>query len=174
MRASIWHLSLVHLDLTGSLGSLENAGFMGRSPESHPLRQILKYQKTFSSVRRPSNILGFIQFFETSQMAATSCNFAEGCAMNTETKRTNEEDRMTAIGLFNYAHSYWSSASELHKLKISNITHPKAPVYFLYVHAVELFLKSNLRLTKTPKELKQIKHGATALMIACKSPFRKK
>ncbi|WP_171175798.1 hypothetical protein [Ruegeria sp. HKCCA4633] len=56
---------------------------------------------------------------------------------------TNDE-RTTAIGLFNYAHSYWASASVLQGSNL-DATHPDAPVNYLYFHAIELFLKAYLR-----------------------------
>lgn len=54
------------------------------------------------------------------------------------------EDRATSIGLFNYAHSYSVSAIELQDSEV-RVTHPDAPVYYLYYHAIELYLKSYLR-----------------------------
>ena len=57
---------------------------------------------------------------------------------------SDEDDRTTEIGLFNYAHSYWRSAVALHKAKV-RATHPDSPVWFLYFHAIELYLKSYLR-----------------------------
>tara|TARA_R110001606_G_scaffold396872_1_gene571878 strand:- start:424 stop:936 length:513 start_codon:yes stop_codon:yes gene_type:complete len=64
-----------------------------------------------------------------------------------------EEDRTTTVGLFHYAHSYAASARELTKLKLK-VTHPDAPVRFQYGHAIELYLKSFLRL-----------HGLTAMEL---------
>ncbi|MFK7881386.1 hypothetical protein [Roseobacter sp.] len=55
-----------------------------------------------------------------------------------------DEDRTTAVGLFNYAHSYASSAIALEGIKVK-ATHKRAPVYYLYYHAIELYLKSYLR-----------------------------
>ncbi len=56
----------------------------------------------------------------------------------------DENDRTTALGLFNYAHSYWSSAVALEQAKLGT-THPDAPINYLYFHAMELYLKSYLR-----------------------------
>ena len=53
-------------------------------------------------------------------------------------------DRTSSIGLFNYANSYRKSAEALQS-KIIEATHPDAPIYFLYYHAIELYLKSYLR-----------------------------
>lgn len=54
---------------------------------------------------------------------------------------TDEDDRTTAIGLFNYACSYWRSAETLEKAEV-RVTHPNAPICFLYYHAIELYLKA--------------------------------
>lgn len=54
-------------------------------------------------------------------------------------------DRVPApIGVFNYAKSYYEAATALSRIEVSS-THPEAPVRFLYIHAIELFLKSFLR-----------------------------
>jgi len=55
-----------------------------------------------------------------------------------------EEKRMTPLGLFNFAESYWKAAKALDSAKLKS-THPNAPVSFLYYHAIELYLKSLLR-----------------------------
>ena len=55
----------------------------------------------------------------------------------------SENNNSEAVGLFNYAHSYASSAAELAKLEV-DATHRDAPVNFLYFHAIELYLKSFL------------------------------
>jgi hypothetical protein len=57
----------------------------------------------------------------------------------------NDDERTTHLGLFNYAHSYWVCAATLEG-KPLDITHKDAPVDYLYYHAVELYLKSYLRL----------------------------
>ncbi len=49
--------------------------------------------------------------------------------------------------------------------------HPDAPVDFLYVHAIELFLKSYLRLNKTVQELKDIGHKLRDLQEVCADLF---
>src|SRR5262245_55856568 len=54
------------------------------------------------------------------------------------------EMRTNAMGLFNQAHSYWKAAAALEKAKLAT-SHRHAPIYFLYYHAIELFLKSFLR-----------------------------
>lgn len=60
----------------------------------------------------------------------------------------DDEGRTTAVGLFNYANSYWQSAVALDDDELvigPKITHPDAPICFLYYHAIELFLKSHIR-----------------------------
>ncbi|WP_417319064.1 hypothetical protein [Emcibacter sp.] len=75
------------------------------------------------------------------------------------------EDRETPVGFFHYAHSYASSAAALRKTNIQ-ATHPDSPIRFLYSHALELYLKSSLRLNGvTIKELrsKDLGHDMKAL-----------
>jgi hypothetical protein len=55
-----------------------------------------------------------------------------------------EEDRTNEVGLFNTAESYWKSGAALHELNVG-ASHAYKPVEFLYVQAVELYLKSFLR-----------------------------
>jgi hypothetical protein len=56
----------------------------------------------------------------------------------------NDDERTTAYGLYCFGHSYWRSAAALRKIDV-RATHPDDPVWFLYCHAVELFLKAYLR-----------------------------
>jgi hypothetical protein len=66
---------------------------------------------------------------------------------------------MTPIGLFNFAESYWNAAAYLAKAKLKS-THPDSPVRFLYYHAIELYLKSFLRMRgHTRSELASRKFG---------------
>jgi hypothetical protein len=58
---------------------------------------------------------------------------------------TANDDRTTDLGLFNTAYSYWAAAALLAKSDLK-ISHRSAPIYFFYFHAIELFLKSFLRL----------------------------
>jgi len=55
------------------------------------------------------------------------------------------EERTTPFGLFNNAESYWKGAVALERAKVKS-THADSPVRFLYYHAIELYLKSYLRL----------------------------
>ena len=56
-----------------------------------------------------------------------------------------QDERTTALGLFNYARSYWQSGVLLHHAK-AKVSHPDAPVTLLLAHAIELYLKAFLRL----------------------------
>ena len=79
----------------------------------------------------------------------------------------NDEDGTTDIGLFNYAVSYWRSAQALQEIKLK-ATHPESVVCFLYYHAVELFLKSYLRLHgATLDELRKWGHNVNTLAKKC-------
>jgi hypothetical protein len=77
-----------------------------------------------------------------------------------------EDDRTTPIGLFNYAHSYWKSAKALHGTTL-RVTHPHAPVLFLYTHSIELYLKAFLRATGiSVAELRSKKYGHQICRLA--------
>ncbi|MBS7805385.1 hypothetical protein KIH24_12500 [Rhizobiales bacterium TNE-4] len=84
-----------------------------------------------------------------------------------------EDERTNAVGLFNYACSYWKSAVALEEINIHGITHPGAPIDFLYVHAIELFLKSYLRLTRNVNELRNIGHRLVDLCNSSDELFSK-
>ena len=71
----------------------------------------------------------------------------------------DEDERNTPIGVFNYAELYWQAACVLKQAKAKS-THPDAPVSFLYYHAIELYLKSFLRMHgHTAKELRGKQFG---------------
>jgi hypothetical protein len=71
------------------------------------------------------------------------------------------EDRTTAMGLFNFARSYWRSSEQLRASK-PDVTHPDAPILFLFYHALELYLKAFLRNAGYDlKQLKDISHRIT-------------
>jgi hypothetical protein len=77
----------------------------------------------------------------------------------------DDDERNTPIGVFNYAESYWQAACALKQAKAKS-THPDAPISFLYYHALELYLKSFLRMHgHTAKELrgKQFGHRVCCL-----------
>lgn len=68
------------------------------------------------------------------------------------------EERTTEIGLFHFARSYWRSAEQLRASK-PDVTHPDAPILFLFYHAIELYLKAFARNAGYDlKRLKNISH----------------
>lgn len=70
----------------------------------------------------------------------------------------DDDERTNAVGLFNTARSYWRSAEHLNVANLK-VTHQRAPVTFLFCHAIELYLKAYLRgAGKSVAELKQIGH----------------
>lgn len=58
---------------------------------------------------------------------------------------TDEELRVTPIGLFNYAESYRTAARALRRSKTPAF-HKDSPIRFLYYHTIELYFKAHLRL----------------------------
>jgi len=92
-------------------------------------------------------------------MSGTETNGAE----HLKSARRSDDDRTTAISLYNFAHSYWASASVLQASDV-NATRPHAPVNYLYFHAIELFLKAHLRMTGlTVAEIKLVGHNMEKL-----------
>jgi hypothetical protein len=78
----------------------------------------------------------------------------------------DDDERTSALGLFNTARSYWRSAEHLNVANLE-VTHPRAPVTFLFCHAIELYLKAYLRgAGKSVAELKQIGHRVANLAKA--------
>jgi len=81
----------------------------------------------------------------------------------------DDNERTNAVGLFNTARSYWHSAEHLNAANLE-VTHPQAPVTFLFCHAIELYLKAFLRgAGKSVAELKQIGHRVANLAKAAVS-----
>lgn len=77
-----------------------------------------------------------------------------------------DDERTNALGLFNTARSYWRSAEHLNAAQLK-VSHPHAPVTFLYCHAIELYLKSYLRAAgNTVSDLKKIGHRIARLAEA--------
>ena len=69
----------------------------------------------------------------------------------------DQAKRMTPLGLFNFADSYHKAANALQKANVRS-THSDSPIYFLFYHTVELYLKSFLRLHgHSPQELRSSK-----------------
>ncbi|MDO6482012.1 hypothetical protein [Shimia thalassica] len=79
-----------------------------------------------------------------------------------------DEDKYSAVGLFNYAHSYAASAIELESSTV-DATHPDAVVYYLYFHAIELYLKSYLLAHSVSEEDVQFKFGHKTRKLANKA-----
>jgi hypothetical protein len=78
----------------------------------------------------------------------------------------DDNERTSALGLFNTARSYWRSAEHLNSANLK-VTHPQAPITFLFCHAIELYLKAYLRgAEKSVAELKQIGHRVASLAKA--------
>ena len=84
----------------------------------------------------------------------------------------NEElavDRTSAVGLFNFARSYWRSAEQL-RGRPARVTHPDSPITFLLCHALELYLKAYLRgVGRDIADLKRIGHRVADLSRAAVS-----
>ena len=83
--------------------------------------------------------------------------------------KIDDDERTNAVGLFNTARSYWQSAEYLAVANLK-VTHPTAPVTFLFCHAIELYLKAYLRgVGKNVADLKQIGHRVANLAKAAVS-----
>jgi hypothetical protein len=75
----------------------------------------------------------------------------------------SEDERTSPVGLFNTARSYWRSAEYLSAARLQ-VTHPQAPVTFLFCHAIELYLKAYLRgAGHDVSQLKQLGHRVASL-----------
>ncbi|QFT31837.1 hypothetical protein FIV00_15195 [Labrenzia sp. THAF82] len=73
----------------------------------------------------------------------------------------NKIDGASALGWYNFAHSYWASAVALEIAELK-VTHPDGPVNFAYYHAIELFLKSFLvHKGCAAKDLRRLGHSLT-------------
>jgi DNA-binding MarR family transcriptional regulator len=78
----------------------------------------------------------------------------------------DDDERTNAVGLFNTARSYWRSAVYLNAGNLG-VTHPQAPVIFLFCHAIELYLKAYLRGTAAElARLKKLGHRVADLAKA--------
>lgn len=82
------------------------------------------------------------------------------------TQRDDQDDRTNALGLLGFAHSYWVAAVTLQNTPRSD-PHRNAPVDYLYYHAIELYLKSFLRLKDVSlSQLRRISHRIDRLYDA--------
>jgi hypothetical protein len=77
----------------------------------------------------------------------------------------DEDERTTAFGLFNFAHSYWRAAAALEKVEVK-ASHPDDPLWFLYCHAVELFLKAFLRTHGASARELRLRYGHSVRRLA--------
>jgi hypothetical protein len=77
----------------------------------------------------------------SSEATASRAHSGNGSAQ----AKMTDDDRTGPLGLFNYARSYWQSGMLLHHAR-AKVTHPDAPVTLLLAHAIELYLKSFIRL----------------------------
>jgi hypothetical protein len=76
---------------------------------------------------------------------------------------SSDNERTSPVGLFNTARSYWRSAEYLSAARLE-ITHPQAPITFLFCHAIELYLKAYLRSAGHDlSQLKQLGHRVASL-----------
>jgi hypothetical protein len=60
-------------------------------------------------------------------------------------KRVRQADNTSARSYFNFAESYWLSAKALIEAQIKGAPNRAYPIFFLYYHAIELYLKAYLR-----------------------------
>jgi hypothetical protein len=75
----------------------------------------------------------------------------------------DDDERTNAVGLFNTARSYWRAAEYLNVAGLK-VTHPEAPVTFLFCHAIELYLKAYLRgAGSSVAQLKKLSHRVADL-----------
>jgi HEPN domain-containing protein len=71
---------------------------------------------------------------------------------------TDDFDRHTPLGFFNFAASYRAAGDKLRVCKL-RATHAEAPVTFLYYHSIELYLKAFLRIHGVSvKEIREVSH----------------
>jgi hypothetical protein len=79
----------------------------------------------------------------------------------------DSDERTNATGLFNTARSYWRSAEQLRAAPPNKVTHPEAPITFLFCHAIELYLKAYLRgAGRGVAELRRLGHRVADLAKA--------
>jgi DNA-binding transcriptional ArsR family regulator len=77
--------------------------------------------------------------------------------------KIDDNERTNPVGLFNTARSYWRSAEQLTAAPLK-VTHPQAPITFLFCHALELYLKAYLLgIGHSLADLKQKGHRVASL-----------
>jgi HEPN domain-containing protein len=90
--------------------------------------------------------------------------------------KPNAIDGPTPLGFYNFAVSYHEGADLIADRGLK-ATHPESVAMFLYYHAIELYLKSFLRLKgDTAKRLRKIGHDFQTLQSRAKKrglPFGK-
>jgi tRNA(Ser,Leu) C12 N-acetylase TAN1 len=90
--------------------------------------------------------------------------------------KSNATDDPSPLGFYNFAVSY-HMAADLVAVGGLKATHPESVAMFLYYHAIELYLKSFLRLQgDTAKRLRKIGHDFQTLQSRAKKrglPFGK-
>jgi hypothetical protein len=118
------------------------------------------------AIARPHSLVGRLDGFTINHLRTAAEVIVVQLARDEQTRRDeDEDDRTTGFGLFNFAHSYWRSAAVLQTFKVK-ATHPHDPIWFLYCHAVELFLKAFLRAHgASVKELRN-KYGHNIFRLA--------
>lgn len=73
----------------------------------------------------------------------------------------------SAIGTFNYAHSFWGAARALYEKEWeTSETHPSSPMEFLYWHAIELFLKAFLQADGVNEDDLRLRYGHKVFVLA--------
>lgn len=60
-------------------------------------------------------------------------------------KKIKRSDNTSARSYFDFAESYWLSAAGLRELQVKGAPNRAYPIFFLYYHAIELYLKAYLR-----------------------------
>ena len=70
-------------------------------------------------------------------------------------KKTKRAGNTSARSYFNFAESYWLSAGVLREAKVKGAPNRAYPIFFLYYHATELYLKAYLRVQGLTVDLLQ-------------------
>lgn len=92
-------------------------------------------------------------------MTPDGSNHKNGRNAKIQNQEDDDDERSPPLAFFNVAESYWSAAVALEKAMLKS-THPGSPISFLYYHAIELYLKSFLRMHgHSSKELRSKKYG---------------